>query len=121
MRWAIARRKPRRGSAGPVWDKALRSSFDIRTRDDAAGSRGFDKLEIDVELACKRAHRRKHLGFLSSCWPGKCCCRRRLLAGAEFADNCTGVLLGSFGKLDERAAHFHHISLGAKQVQDASA
>jgi len=82
---------------------------------------GEDELKIDVEFACQRAHCRKHLSFLSSRRSGKCCCRRRRLAGVKFADNCAGVLLRAFGKLDERRAYLHHISLGAKQMQDASA
>src|SRR5439155_22036632 len=46
---------------------------------------------------------------------------RLLFAGAELADDCTGVLLGPLGKLDERRADLHDISLVAKQVRDASA
>ena len=122
-RHALGHRAPQaaQGLGGSAVGQALGGPFHIRTRDEAAGSRGFDQLEIDVELACKRTHCRKRLSFLSNRRLGKCCRSRRLLAGAEFADNCAGVLLGSFGKFDERPAYFHHISLGAKQVQDASA
>ena len=41
-------------------------------------------------------------------------------AGAKLADNCASIWFSAFGKLDERRADPHYVSLNAEQVRDAS-
>ena len=96
--------------------------LDVGARDGAAGSGGLYGVEIDIELACESTHRRKHLKHSRRCRFGRSLGHRSLLlAGVELADHGAGILLGALGKLDQRRADFHEITLGPEQPRDAAA
>jgi hypothetical protein len=81
----------------------------------------MDEVEVDIELVCKRPHSRKDLSGSRLHWLSwRFNPARRFLVSFELTNNCSCVLLSTFRKLDEGRAHFDEITLGAKQVRDAT-
>ena len=101
--------------------ETLSGSLDVGPCDVAAGSGGLYCVEIDVELVCEGAYRRKGLKHPRRCRFGRSfgyC--SLLLAGVELADYGAGILLGALGKLDQRSTNFQQITFGPEHPRDAA-
>src|SRR6185369_459993 len=88
----------------------------------AVGAAGMYKIEVDIELARQRAHRRQNLK--RPC-PDRLARRTRRLPLAlfpiELADDRACIGFRPLGKFDERRSHLHQIALGTEQPCDAAA
>ena len=102
--------------------QALGGPLNICARYRAVGAAGLYEIEIDIELARQRSHRRQNLKRL--CMDRLARCTRRFpsaLSPIQLADNRARIGLWPFGKFDERRSHFHQIALGTEQPSDAAA
>ncbi len=122
LRHRPAHAAQRLGGAG--LGEHARGTLHVLARDHAVGARGRHHLELDLELAGERAHRRSRADRRAAVGGGRERGRRfgaHLLADLHLADHGAGVgSLGAALEAGERGAHMHQLAGLAVQFRDAA-
>src|SRR5262249_41675616 len=119
-RCAMARRIPLSGSAGPASTRLLAARSTSPRVMVPAGPVAWTRLRSTSSL-CASARTAGSTCRVRTCVGSGGTSRPRDGFSTELTNNCSGVLLPTFGKLDEGCPHFDQIAFGAEQVCNATA